>query len=485
MKKISYLLYVLLIVLGISCGKDDVGDDVKKTKEVSGDTLKIELCTPVNELTEVEKSITLEWKSNAKYFDIYCDESESTLTKLNDVAITDTKFVVNNLKPRTKYYWNIVARTDLHTKTSKTWSFTTRQRIVWSKNYGKAGSGDGIYFIDQIKKDGSFIIMGNKDGFFNCVSRVDEKEGKVLWEKTYDDYKTTLAVTRFIKDHQSGYAILGRNSPKAPYILTKIDENGEVTYRKEIAAGTLHGSLHYMSLTRDGGYVLVGSSSQGIDKNLDVWIAKISAEGNVEWENYYGLADSKECANSVRETKDGGFIISGCSDILNREDQSERSNNILMLKVDSYGKHVWDRTIGEEYEDDALFVEQTDDEGYVFACSTSSKSGDVMIVKINKNGTQEWRKVFGGDETDDLYAFIKTFDGGYAFAGTTVVNGKSSMWFTKINQIGKVEVEESFGKEGTEMGRSLTQSKSGGFLIGGCGAISAWLIKFDKTGSYE
>lgn len=485
MKKISYLLYAMLVILSISCSKDDVGENTDKKPEKIDKVLTVELCTPVDDIKEVEKSITLTWKSNADYFDIYCDETEATLTKLNDVAITDKTFVVNNLKPRTKYYWNIIARTDLQTKTSKTRSFTTKQRIVWSKNYGEKGSGDGIYFIDQIKKDGSFIIMGNKDGSFNCVSRIDEKEGKVLWEKTYDDYKTTLAVTRFIKDHKSGYAILGRKNPRAPYILTKIDLDGTVTLRKEIPVGSLHGSLHYMSLTRDGGYILTGSSSQGIDRNLDVWIAKLNSEGEKEWENYHGKADSKECANSIRETKDGGFIIAGCSDILNREDQSERSDNVIMLKVNDHGKYIWHRTFGQSYDDDALFVEQTSDGGYAFACTTTKNSGDIIIIKINKNGSQEWRKFYGGNEAEELYSFIKTFDGGFAFAGTTRVNGKSAMWFTKVNEVGKVEIQESFGTDGSEMGRSLMQSKSGGFLIGGCGSISAWLIKFDKTGSYE
>ena len=204
-----------------------------------------------------------------------------------------------------------------------------------------------------------------------------------------------------------------------------------------------------------------------------------------EWENYHGLADSKECANSIRETKDGGFIIAGCSDILNREDQSERSDNVMMLKVNDHGKHLWDRTFGQSYDDDALFVEQTSDGGYAFACTTTKNSGDIIIIKINKNGSQEWDKFYGGDESDELYSFIKTFDGGFAFAGTTRVNGKAAMWFTKVNEVGKIEIQESFGRDGSEMGRSLVQSKSGGYLIGGCGSISAWLIKFDKTGSYE
>ncbi|MGB5990397.1 MAG: fibronectin type III domain-containing protein [Marinifilaceae bacterium] len=485
MKKISYLLYMLLIILSISCSKDDVDNKNNKKQEKVDKVLTIELCTPVDDIKEVEKSITLTWKSNADCFDIYCDETEATLTKLNDVAITDKKFVVNNLKPRTKYYWNIIARTDLQTKTSKTRSFTTKQRIVWSKNYGKKGSGDGIYFIDQIKSDGSFIIMGNKDGSFNCVSRVDEKEGKLIWEKIYDDYKTTLAVTRFIKDHKSGYAIFGRKNAHAPYILTKIDENGSVTYKKEIPVGSLHGSLHYMSLTRDGGYILAGSSSQGIDRNLDVWIAKLNADGEKEWENYYGSADSKEYANSIRETKDGGFIIAGGTDVLNREDQSERSDNIMMLKVSNSGKYEWHKTFGESYDDDALFVEQTSDGGYVFACTTTKNNDDIILLKINKNGSQEWDKFYGGNESDELFSFIKTFDGGFAFAGTTRVNGKTAMWFTKVNEVGKVEIQETFGKFGSEMGRSLIQSKSGGYLIGGCGATSAWLIKFDKTGSYK
>ena len=87
--------------------------------------------------------------------------------------------------------------------------------------------------------------------------------------------------------------------------------------------GTDGDQLNYFQQTRDGGFILGGSTSSGIggDKtqaNWDVgfgwdyWIVKIDSLGNKEWDKDYGGTNG-DALTCVLQTQDGGYIIGGVS----------------------------------------------------------------------------------------------------------------------------------------------------------------------------
>ena len=78
-----------------------------------------------------------------------------------------------------------------------------------------------------------------------------------------------------------------------------------------------------------------------------------------------------------------------------------------MLKVDSQGNYVWDKTIGSSGNDSLKSVAETRDGGLILGgYSKSNASGektenskgsyDYWIVKLNKNGKVQWDKTVGG-----------------------------------------------------------------------------------------
>ena len=106
----------------------------------------------------------------------------------------------------------------------------------------------------------------------------------------------------------------------------------------------------------DGGYILGGESysdksgektenSRGIN---DYWIVKLDASGNIQWDQTIG-GNKADGLTSLQQISDGGYILAGYSfsDISGEKTENCRgSYDYWILKTNSQGKVLWDKTIG-------------------------------------------------------------------------------------------------------------------------------------------
>src|SRR5689334_21910866 len=84
--------------------------------------------------------------------------------------------------------------------------------------------------------------------------------------------------------------------------------------------GTEGDELAALRQTRDGGYILGGTSRSGVSGNKtsanyggsDFWVLKLDADGNKFWENSFGGSD-EDYLSSVQQASDGGYIVGGTS----------------------------------------------------------------------------------------------------------------------------------------------------------------------------
>ena len=91
----------------------------------------------------------------------------------------------------------------------------------------------------------------------------------------------------------------------------------------------------------------------------------------------------------------------------------------------------WQKCLGGTSDDEAHFIQQTLDGGYIVAGWTSSTDGDVSgnhgyvdcwIVKLDTIGNIQWQKTLGGTDYDEAFSIQQTLDGGYIVAGWTFSN---------------------------------------------------------------
>ncbi|MEO1624475.1 MAG: gliding motility-associated C-terminal domain-containing protein, partial [Bacteroidota bacterium] len=209
-----------------------------------------------------------------------------------------------------------------------------------------------------------------------------------------------------------------------------------------------------------------------------------------EWDRSFG-GNGWEELNSIQQTTDGGYIMTGFSGSNANGDVAGTNNgggDIWAVKIDADGNLQWENLYGGDQLDRARVVRQTTDGGYIFGgWSPSNISGDksqasrglddYWVVKTDALGTIEWERTYGGSGMDQLFDLIQTTDGGFLLGGnsTSDVSGERSTpsqggqdwWLIKIDALGNVEWDRAYGGGDEERLNELLQTDDGHFVIAG------------------
>ena len=99
---------------------------------------------------------------------------------------------------------------------------------------------------------------------------------------------------------------------------------------------------------------------------------------------------------------------------------------------------LWTRSFGGSAGDYGESAIQTSDGGFIFIGRTTSFGNghfDFWLIKTNSIGDQIWEKTFGGNQGDMGYSVEETFDGGYILLGFTESfgNGDQDIWLIKTD----------------------------------------------------
>ena len=150
-------------------------------------------------------------------------------------------------------------------------------------------------------------------------------------------------------------------------------------------------------------------------------------------ENSFGGSDI-EHAFSIQQTKDGGFITVGHTESNDGQVHGNHAAgefDFWVVKLNKNLKIQWQKPLGGTADETAFSVEQTTDNGYIVAGQASSNNGqvtgnhgvlDVWVVKLDSSGNLVWEKSLGGSDNDFATSVRQTKDGGYIVAGGTNSN---------------------------------------------------------------
>jgi hypothetical protein len=171
------------------------------------------------------------------------------------------------------------------------------------------------------------------------------------------------------------------------------------------------------------------------------------------------------------QTRDGGFALAG-----------EGSDGARLVKVDSTGNILWNKTFGL-YRETSEIV-QTSDDGYVIV-GRYSPSLDFWFVKTDMNGNMQWEEMYGGAGSEWGFSATQTTDGGYAVVGWTDSFGNDNDgWLVKTNSTGDVQWNRTYGgAEWHDDFRSVVQTEEGGYAMAGWANSNIWLVKTDPSGN--
>ena len=261
--------------------------------------------------------------------------------------------------------------------------------VLWDRSFG--GSADDRLSTVIPTSDGGFLIGGasnsGADGTRSSpnfgtngtadywVVRLDSA-GNQLWDKAYggdsDDFLTCLRQTTDGGFILGGYSLSGMSGTKtstnfnpevlgshSDYWVVRVDQNGDKLWDKSFG-GSGRDRLFGIAQTSDEGYALGGWTLSENDGNKtaarinqqqqpDYWVVRLDADGNMLWDREFGAIDGDSELGGLEETEDGGFMLVGISAGSasgNKTSPLIGGNDLWLVRLDSDGNMLWDRSYG-------------------------------------------------------------------------------------------------------------------------------------------
>jgi hypothetical protein len=292
---------------------------------------------------------------------------------------------------------------------------------LWTKSY----VGASAHSI-QLTSDSNFIITGAGPGAYGgdvWLLKTDTN-GDSLWLRTfnheYNDWGNEIRETS-----DGGYIIVGGNglSGFGPDVyIVKADSNGDSLWARNIYGGlvdTVDAEAYSVQEVPDGGYIFVGHIEITGEYDRNLFIMKFSAAGDSLWTKTYG-GIGWDVGYSIDKTSDGGFIIAGYTDSYGI------GGAIYLVKINQNGDTLWTKTYGGSDYEGAESVRETADGGFIITGATASFGAgylDIYLLKTNAQGDSLWATAFGGEEADCGYSVEETLDGGFIITGEKFTTG--------------------------------------------------------------
>jgi len=283
--------------------------------------------------------------------------------------------------------------------------------------------------------------------------------------------------------------------------------------------------------TSDGNFAILGFT-QSPDGDIegksttdsDYWLMKLDKDLNILWQKTYG-GSSDDRGQDIVATTDNGFLITGYS----RSSDGDVSTNFgfhdyWVLKLNSTGDVLWERSFGFSGNDRSFSAIQTADNGFFITgfLDVSASGGDgndngttgrpksilakhgvgeFWGIKLTPEGLTEWRRYFGGSNNDRSYDVLQTNDGNIIMIGSSesddfdVSNpqGSYDFWAVKVDLTGGLIWQKNFGGSSIDIGYAAVNTLDNQFLFTGDtrsedgdvqdfkGNTDYWLVKFDDN----
>jgi len=324
---------------------------------------------------------------------------------------------------------------------------------VWSKIYpnlnGAKSTSGGI--VKQTL-DSGFIVSAMEERYIDSVSYPliikTNSYGDTLWTRYFDWISygpggNSIGFSFFwdIKQTTDGGFILG-----LPSHLIKTDWQGDILWTK--TCEVLSPSGRSISQTTDGGYIFV-SNKMTFDTitfsfTQESYLTKLDSQGDTLWKKTFNT-DSIVSAVSVEQTTDGGYIIMG-----NSSNGIDYSDYITYLtKTDFLGNILWTKTYPYYYIAFGSSAQQTNDDGYIISIGnvivdTISYGSNIVLLKTNNLGDTIWTKqIEVGDSLESVGHIEQTLDGGYFLVAhieshQTKESGRGIIYLIKTDENGNI-----------------------------------------------
>jgi uncharacterized delta-60 repeat protein len=325
------------------------------------------------------------------------------------------------------------------------------------------------------------------------IAREGSPPTGIYWAKSYGGIRNDDAWS-VQQTSDGGYIVGGiTNSSGAgrwdAWVL-KLDSLGSVTWQKTYGGSGSDG-IWQIQQTSDGGYIAAGWTTSSGAGEFDAWLLKLTPTGSVTWQRAYG-GTRNDTATSVQQTSSGDYVVAGYTNSF-----GNGSYDLWVFKLDSSGSNretYFNRTYGGKQSDYAWSIQQTSDGGYIVAGGTFSYGaggGDFWVLKLDSIGSVTWQNTYGSIVYDEAESVRQTSDGGYIVAGVSEAFCAcgGGAWVLKLDYLGGITWQKIYNGTAYGVANSIEQTSDGGYVVAGYKELSGqstddfWVLKLSSTGS--
>ncbi len=273
----------------------------------------------------------------------------------------------------------------------------------------------------------------------------------------------------FANTTNQGYILINSNSPTITF--TKTDLNGDTLWQTNYSQGIWANHGRYIEQVEDGGYIVAGNFQSVTGSGM--LLLKLDSLGNKLWQRTFSEPTSAAfCYGfSAQQTNDNGYIIAGFTYIDFYD--TTRHKDIFIVKTDSLGNEQWRKYFGGIKDDLGSFVRQDNQGNYFIAATTNSYStstqSDMSLIKLDSNGDSLWTQTYGGNLKGIATGLWPTNDGGCILVGqsNSFGNGDFNGYIVKTNENGDTLWTKNYGGSGVEAINSVQQTSDNGYVMSG------------------
>ena len=314
---------------------------------------------------------------------------------------------------------------------------------------------------------------------FVCLLSVSYSQ-QIEWKKCFGGSNEEMAFS-IINSNDNGFIIAGNsksndgdvssNNGSSDFWVIKINLDGDIIWENNYGISNYE-RAYAITQAHDGGYIMAGYRNMidGQPTNSDFLVVRIDEDGNLMWEESYGGTDFDN-ARHIIKTNDNGYIVAGISTLSDNFYQK----SVRVIKINDSGNIVWEKTFFETNCMNFGSSILTPDNGILFIADDCESDSDYIIVKLDANGNMEWQKVYGGSLADKPAAIKHCEEGGYVIVGSSasqdgdVTNnhGGFDYWVIKIDDNGNLLSSKCFGGSETDQAYDVIQNDSNEFIVVG------------------
>ncbi len=378
-------------------------------------------------------------------------------------SIHETVVIIDTISDSSEFTNQSESQETSNNNPQTTYSQPTDDGIYFVKTWGgnQRDRGRGV----TLDPNGNIYVSGETSSFgagdWDILLFKYDRYGNTLWRRTWGgegyDWITRASV---VLDSKNNAYIAGstgsfRPNGKEDVLLLKFDPDGNLLWQKTWGEDKLDYSFGTNIDTFDNIYIT------GITQNFgsgdhDIILLKFDSDGDLLWQRTWGGSGNEDCGYSIAIDQFGDIYVAGLTNSAGAGGEHPRDKDGLNLKFESDGNLLWQKTWGRFDVNEWAIATNVDTANNLYASgwATNPETNDldIFLLKLSPSGDLIWQRTWGGATRDAGFHVETDPKGNVYISGITASTGAGSqdVILLEISSSGTLLSQVTWGSAGND-----------------------------------